>query len=1246
MSINPADFPSLVFWLDSADTSTFTLSGNNVSQWNDKSGKGCQVIQNTVGNQPIRTSATSGVKFEGNAAMTQNANNVPVFRDATAITVLAVVTNTALISYNNIISFRWNSLTVTPATTGKFSLLSGYNSVNKLTLEAYNGATATVLDSSNTNMPLNTPTLIGCYASSISTAVNINSTLFSTTPFSVNATSSDALVILGYPSYCSNIIYELMVFNSALTTSQRYIIEGYLTNKWNMQNKLPITHPYYSLAPTPTSLIKSIPNLNMWLDATDNTTISTVPITISYNAFLTTSPVEVSYSSTNDFWSLDNWTPISATTGGVYLGTTTAQIAKSATPGIWYCHIISGQYCCMVKIQFSLASNKIYVKAVAASYVSTAPFISSTTTGVQNDAIFNSGTATNISTATGQAGYGIQAISMSVPVYTWYDKSDSKNNVVNQAIAPLCKTNLINGLSAMDLTNNGGFASLPFTNNSNASFAMVLVTKSGIGSYGSFFHHGNRDMDFILERNGGSTALLLQTANDGTGNINYIVDQPVICFGTLTSGTSRFFEQIGGGTTTSVTASNTNTLTVANKRMYIGLSDNGEACNSYIGEFLYFTSVLTSQQQQLVEGYLAWKWGLTGSLSNTHVYKYVAPYSMNYLSNLLTNSALWLDGGDPNTLFTDINGTTPVTANAQAVNYWKNKSTSYINMTKNGSNAAPLYNTSTLNGRSVVNFPTKMLESNLAINPNPMLSYNGIDATIFFVTNIQGDGSAYGIPYTIATNDNNYMLRMPWGNSDKILDFGDRLTYNSNLSNQTVILTLSRSGVNMYFYKNGGLLASKNNALLSALITTTLQKFYIGGHPTLNTWYGSYIAEMIIFNKGLNDSDRLQVEGYLAWKWGLQSSLINGHPFKSSPPGNYTYSNVLTNYTTDMNSVTNFVYNISDTVPNIFLNLKSSLKTSEFVDASRNDVKYQYISSLLVKNNNNVFDISNSTDLFSTSTSVKSGLTNKNVKVLLPTISEGTGTLTLPTTSSSNFYHLEMPSNTPVSITNVAPSGTLSYNGTNTVTYNGQNKVIGDTITIGSKTYQIVALGSITLDETAAGVGGDPHIYPLNGKQYDLPNEKGKFLLFDNNKEDNIKLICECDFLTKQEIGDSKYINRNVLEGTFITKLWIKHNNEATEINMKDISVITNSSNFNISEIYEDKYIFRKHYSSFKISQNKIRFDGKSRNIKINTVYGEYNIKTSMDLNCADHRNQVEIFGPDIPSGIGALISKELCKKI
>jgi len=45
-----------------------------------------------------------------------------------------------------------------------------------------------------------------------------------------------------------------------------------------------------------------------------------------------------------------------------------------------------------------------------------------------------------------------------------------------------------------------------------------------------------------------------------------------------------------------------------------------------------------------------------------------------------------------------------------------------------------------------------------------------------------------------------------------------------------------------------------------------------------------YIAEHIVFPTNLSTLNRQKVEGYLAWKWGVQASLPTNHPYKNRPP--------------------------------------------------------------------------------------------------------------------------------------------------------------------------------------------------------------------------------------------------------------------------------------------------------------------------------------------------------------------------
>jgi hypothetical protein len=45
-----------------------------------------------------------------------------------------------------------------------------------------------------------------------------------------------------------------------------------------------------------------------------------------------------------------------------------------------------------------------------------------------------------------------------------------------------------------------------------------------------------------------------------------------------------------------------------------------------------------------------------------------------------------------------------------------------------------------------------------------------------------------------------------------------------------------------------------------------------------------FMAEIVICDAKLGDADREKLEGYLAWKWGLESELPENHPYRTEPP--------------------------------------------------------------------------------------------------------------------------------------------------------------------------------------------------------------------------------------------------------------------------------------------------------------------------------------------------------------------------
>ena len=54
--------------------------------------------------------------------------------------------------------------------------------------------------------------------------------------------------------------------------------------------------------------------------------------------------------------------------------------------------------------------------------------------------------------------------------------------------------------------------------------------------------------------------------------------------------------------------------------------------------------------------------------------------------------------------------------------------------------------------------------------------------------------------------------------------------------------------------------------------------------PAEILFFDGDMAEIIMYSNALTTFNREQVEGYLAWKWGLQNTLYLGHPFRYAAP--------------------------------------------------------------------------------------------------------------------------------------------------------------------------------------------------------------------------------------------------------------------------------------------------------------------------------------------------------------------------
>jgi len=311
-----------------------------------------------------------------------------------------------------------------------------------------------------------------------------------------------------------------------------------------------------------------------------------------------------------------------------------------------------------------------------------------------------------------------------------------------------------------------------------------------------------------------------------------------------------------------------------------GWSPNAAASYFRIGGFpgniyecLLYTRSVTSTEHNQITGYLAWKWGVQNLLPGAH-----PNYSLNEFSSppfpsfaipttsfktriisalfsplSIAGCQLWLDGSD----------TTSLTISSGAITQWRDKSGSSNHFAQTSGTPSSISD----NGRSVVNFTSGAIMTSVnqitftgssaffivsrlnlvnASNAGMLLDFtymNGYKSIRFFgpIGILGGTPATFGDEYELANGA--YYVNGTFNPS-----FGSS-TY---LNVYSIICTVAPS--------SGG-------TSYLAFSSSFYERYFIGN-----------IAEFLYYPGGITSRQRQQVEGYLAWKWGIQSSLPGSHP--------------------------------------------------------------------------------------------------------------------------------------------------------------------------------------------------------------------------------------------------------------------------------------------------------------------------------------------------------------------------------
>jgi len=211
----------------------------------------------------------------------------------------------------------------------------------------------------------------------------------------------------------------------------------------------------------------------------------------------------------------------------------------------------------------------------------------------------------------------------------------------------------------------------------------------------------------------------------------------------------------------------------------------------------------------------------------------------------------------------DSKDSTTYSMTGTAVTQWNDKSGNSYHVSQSNSLNQPTL--STWNGNLIMNFSSNAFLANTSISLSPPYS-------LFAVSYSSNVGGYFRIVegYT----DQHFFFGTQNGtNSDFV---GNGSGWNDTIINAPTFSSLNwfikemtNDGTSLIPYTNGSSQTTKSGSTVP--FTGIKISSVLAG-----------VAEVII-SKNVSISQRQQIEGYLAWKWGLQTSLPSSHPYVSTP---------------------------------------------------------------------------------------------------------------------------------------------------------------------------------------------------------------------------------------------------------------------------------------------------------------------------------------------------------------------------
>ena len=287
-----------------------------------------------------------------------------------------------------------------------------------------------------------------------------------------------------------------------------------------------------------------------------------------------------------------------------------------------------------------------------------------------------------------------------------------------------------------------------------------------------------------------------------------------------------------------------------------------------IAEIIIYNTTLSDTQMRQIENYLNEKWNVYPT--NRFPFYGAPPSTPLFTPTALSNCSLWLDALDNSRITTSGASVTSVLDKAQN-----------ITLTTQGTSSFLTVATNTINGRQSLYF-----NNGSANNVHLSGTLNNITAgTMVLVFQAAAQLSDFYRPFFTWTSTGG--LNFP---AFGYTNAGPNVIspYTTFVGPGTPTNTVTVGSNYLAFYSWTG--TTTNVGINGTTSTAGSQSGYGSTNSTVRICWDNgqttttYLGEIILFSRVINTSERQQLEGYLAWKWGLQPSLPTTHPYYKFRP--------------------------------------------------------------------------------------------------------------------------------------------------------------------------------------------------------------------------------------------------------------------------------------------------------------------------------------------------------------------------